>query len=131
LNLVCIIQFDAFQFYALSCKWHYFILLYGWVTFHDIYHVFYKHSTAVGNPVWFNNLMTGGGGSGKVENMGFCGSAPGERVAQDHWFTVNDSGLKAQEAVLSEEHRFWELWPLTMSSLLKHIDLNVISPNDC
>jgi hypothetical protein len=34
--------------------------------------------------VWFNNLMTGGGGSGKVENMGFSESAPRERVAQDH-----------------------------------------------
>jgi hypothetical protein len=99
LNFAYLTQFDALHFHAFSCKWHDFIFLYGWVTFHNIYHVFFNHSPAIGNPVWFNNLMAGGGGNDKVENMGFSGSASGERVAQDHWFKVNECGLKAQKAV--------------------------------
>ena len=41
----------SFLFHPCCCKWHYFILFYGWVIFHYIYvhHIFFIHSSVDGH----------------------------------------------------------------------------------
>ena len=49
-------QYDNLQVHPCCCKWHYFILFYGWVVFHWVYHIFFIHSSVDGHLGCFHVL---------------------------------------------------------------------------
>ena len=56
LCLTCSTQYDTLQVHSCYCKWHCFVLFYGSVIFHHIYHVFLIHSSIDGHLGCFHIL---------------------------------------------------------------------------